>query len=86
MIWKQYIICDIFLGGKRDGKFLNGLVYLLFFRITHYKFWRYQDKNMKMVSQQYGAWLDCTYLVCAGWFGYILVAKASHFRFQQDMG
>ena len=72
--------------------FLNGLIHLQFlelfiiiFRDIHYHFQGYQDENLKLVSQQYRAWSDCTD-VQAGLALYIQVAKANHFRFQQGKG
>ena len=40
--------------------FFNELVHLPLFRTVHYHFWGYQVENLKMVSQQYRAWTDCT--------------------------
>ena len=52
-------------------------VNLPFFGTVHYNFYRYQDENLKLDSQQYRAGY-------AGWPGSILVANANHFRSQQD--
>ena len=54
-----------------------------FFGAVHYHFQGYQDENLKLHGQ------PTVYSLvrphgCAGKPGSILVAKANHFRFQQD--
>ena len=41
--------------------------------IVHYQFYGYQDINLVRTEPGYAAWM------CAGWPGFILVAKCNNF-------
>ena len=49
--------------------FLSRIVHLPLFWTFHYHFYRYQNENFQLVSQQYTVWSDCT-KVQAGRFLY----------------
>ena len=46
-------------------------------------FWDIKGENLKLISQHYRAWSDCTEVAGPG---SILVAKSNHFQFWQDWG
>ena len=57
------------------------------FGTVHYHFYGYQDENLKLVSQQYRAWTDCTD-VQAGlalyWWQTLIIFSPSRIRVKMN--